>query len=208
MKSRVSLTIVVLLLLAPVVSAQGRQAPWWSATIREAAGRYAVNPNLLWTICYLESRFQLRVVSPKGARGPFQFMPQTASRYSLRNPYDFRESAFAAAHYIRDLSERYQGRVHLILAAYNAGEGAVERWGGRVPPYRETRDYAGRGVAIFNRLVRQGMFPAGVAEQVTKKNSFRTMRSRAPLTIIFDDSLELEMMPDGEAEIENTEATR
>jgi soluble lytic murein transglycosylase-like protein len=112
-------------------------------------------------ICFVESRFRNDAVSPKGARGLMQFMPATAARYGLKNPHDPKEAIDAAAHYLWDLLGRFGGRVDLAVAAYNAGEGAVEsfrtgrplllRTGkvinargtitGGVPPYPETQSY-------------------------------------------------------------------
>lgn len=140
--------------------------------IMSAAERYGVDPRLLWTIGYLETGFRPELASPKGARGLMQFMPATAVRYRLTRPHDPVASIHAAARYVRDLSRLFGNNVALILAAYNSGEGAVAAFrdgrrvvlnGGRVinakrivtggiPPYRETRDYAFRGAAIFKGL--------------------------------------------------------
>ncbi len=79
----------------------------WTGNIHEAATKYNIDPHLLWTVGYMESRFRIREISPKGARGPFQFMPDTARSYGLKNPHNFRESAFAAAHLLRDLTHKY-----------------------------------------------------------------------------------------------------
>ena len=129
--------------------------------INESAKRYGIDERILRAVCFVESRFRSEAVSPKGARGPMQFMPDTASRYGLKNPHDPKAAIDAAAHYLRDLLDRFNGRVDLAVAAYNAGEGAVEsfrtgtplvlRTGkiingrrlvtGGVPPYPETRAY-------------------------------------------------------------------
>ena len=129
--------------------------------IVESAKRYGIDTRILQMICFVESRFRTDAVSPKGARGLMQFMPETAARYGLKNPNDPKEAIDAAAHYLRDLLERFGGRVDLAVAAYNAGEGAVEsfrtgrplllRTGkvinargtitGGVPPYPETQSY-------------------------------------------------------------------
>ena len=129
--------------------------------IVESATRYGIDSRILRSVCFIESRFQLDVVSPKGARGPMQFMPETAARYGLKNPYDPKAAIDAAAHYLRDLLVRFNGRLDLALAAYNAGEGTVESFqtgrplrlaNGRIinphgiitgglPPYSETRNY-------------------------------------------------------------------
>ena len=127
----------------------------------DSARRYGIDPRILRVLCYLESRFRLDAISPKGARGPMQFMPETAARYGLSNPHDPRPAIDAAARYFRDLLSRFDGRIDLAFAAYNAGEGTVEAFRngrvlrlsngkvinagrsvtGGIPPYRETQNY-------------------------------------------------------------------
>src|SRR5687768_4012472 len=92
--------------------------------INAAAARYGVDPHLLWTIGYLESRFRSNAISYKDgvpcAFGLMQFVPSTGKRYGLRNPHDPGEAIDAAARYVRDLIVRFDGRLELVLAAYNA----------------------------------------------------------------------------------------
>jgi soluble lytic murein transglycosylase-like protein len=129
--------------------------------IIDSAKRYGIDPRILRSLCFIESRFRLNAVSPKGARGPMQFMPETAARYGLKNPNNPKAAIDAAAHYLRDLLVRFNGRLDLALAAYNSGEGAVESFQtgrplrlasgkiinprgvitGGMPPYDETRNY-------------------------------------------------------------------
>lgn len=137
-----------------ISTALTRAIPYHRA-IRAAAMRNSVNPHLLWTIAYLESRFQPRCVSPKGARGLMQFIPATGRRYgllTLRDLHDPLQSIDAAARYVRDLNAMFGGRVDLVLAGYNAGENAVINSRYRVPPYRETRSYVARGLSVFKRI--------------------------------------------------------
>jgi len=163
-------TIPVLLFLSLTAFAQTRREPGPTIQERaraleplivESARRYGIDARILQMICFVESRFRNDAVSPKGARGLMQFMPETAARYGLKNPHSPKEAIDAAAHYLRDLLERFGGRVDLAVAAYNAGEGAVEsfrtgrplllRTGkvinargtitGGVPPYAETQSY-------------------------------------------------------------------
>jgi soluble lytic murein transglycosylase-like protein len=150
--------------------------------ISAAAARYGVDPHLLWAVAYLESRFDRNAISYKDgvpcAFGLMQFVPSTGKRYGLRNPHDPRDAIDAAARYVRALMGRFDGRLELILAAYNAGEAAVEayRYGrrlklpngkvinprgistGGVPPYTETREYVARGRLIFNAVTRKQLF--------------------------------------------------
>jgi len=148
--------------------------------IAAAAARYVIDPYLLWTIAYQETRFQPGLISLKGARGLMQFMPATAVRYHLLNPHDPAQAIDAAAHYVRDLNRRFNGNLRLILAAYNSGEGTVEAYrSGRklvlptgkvinaaklrtdgVPPYRETQGYVTGGSAIYQRVVTANIFNA------------------------------------------------
>ena len=122
----------------------------YEAFIASSAAKYGVDPFLLRIIGYLETRFTTSAVSKRGARGMMQFMPATASRYGLRNPHHPQAAIDAAARYLRDLSVRFDHRADLVLAAYNAGEGAVERFKG-IPPYRETQNYVSRILAIAGR---------------------------------------------------------
>jgi soluble lytic murein transglycosylase-like protein len=129
--------------------------------IVEAATRYGLDPRILRAVCFTESRYRHNAISPKGALGLMQFMPDTAARYGLKNPFDPRAAIDAGARYLRDLLWRFGGRIDLAVAAYNAGEGAVEsfrsgkplilRTGkvinprglitGGIPPYSETQNY-------------------------------------------------------------------
>jgi soluble lytic murein transglycosylase-like protein len=91
-----------------------------------------------------ESQFRPGVVSPKGARGLMQLMPGTAAHFGVRKPFDPAENIMGGTKYLKKLLENFNGRVDLVLAGYNAGEGAVLKYGGNVPPYRETRNYVQR----------------------------------------------------------------
>ena len=148
--------------------------------MREAARLYGVDPRALWTIAYLETRFRSELVSPKGARGMMQFMPATAARFGLSNPHDTAAAIHAAARYVRFLSERFDNRFELVLAGYNAGEGAVDAYlrgialrtsdgriinpnritTGGIPPYTETRNYVARGLQIMNAVATSNVFTA------------------------------------------------
>src|ERR1700737_161617 len=91
-----------------------------------------------------ESSFKSHAISPKGARGLMQLMPFTAMRYGVTNIFDPRQNIEGGARYLRFLLDHFDGDVNLALAGYNAGEGAVEKYGWRVPPYSETQEYVRR----------------------------------------------------------------
>jgi hypothetical protein len=109
-------------------------------TVQEAARTNGLDPNLVDLVIRMESGYNSRAVSPKGARGVMQLMPSTASLYGVRNIYDPFQNIRGGVHYLRDLLQRFNSDVALALAAYNAGPDAVERHGG-VPPFDETRTY-------------------------------------------------------------------
>jgi Transglycosylase SLT domain len=113
------------------------------SAVSEAHG---VDPLLVRALIQVESNYQTRARSPKGAMGLMQLMPATARVYRVRNPFDPRTNIEAGIKHLKSLIDRF-GRVELGLAAYNAGEGAVTKFNG-IPPYRETRNYVSRILAL------------------------------------------------------------
>ena len=109
--------------------------------IRLNGKRFGVDPYLVFCVMHQESRFSTGATSPVGAMGLMQLMPGTAARYGVANPYDPAQSIMGGTHYLADLLKLFGGRVDLALAGYNAGEGAVMKYGRRVPPYSETQNY-------------------------------------------------------------------
>jgi soluble lytic murein transglycosylase-like protein len=124
-----------------------KNADWTSGSpaidhlIRTNGERFGIDPYLVFLVIEKESRFHTRAVSPKGAMGLMQLMPGTARRLGVRKPFDAAENIRAGTQYMRELMDMFGGKVELVLASYNAGEGAVLKYGKSVPPYRETRDY-------------------------------------------------------------------
>jgi Zn-finger nucleic acid-binding protein len=119
-------------------------SPRLDSIIRQNGARHGVDPYLVFCVMEQESHFNSRAVSPAGARGLMQLMPGTAARFGVRNPHDPAQSVAAGTRYLKELLRRFNGRVDLVLAGYNAGEGNVMRFGYRVPPFRETRNYVRR----------------------------------------------------------------
>jgi len=110
----------------------------------DAGVRNGIDPLLLYSIMHQESSFKSHAISPKGARGLMQLMPGTAMRFGVTNIFDPRQNIEGGARYVRFLLDRFDGDVNLTLAGYNAGEGAVEKYGWRIPPYAETQEYVRR----------------------------------------------------------------
>jgi soluble lytic murein transglycosylase-like protein len=126
--------------------------------VRNNSARFGLDPYLVFCVIEHESHFHVRALSPKGAMGLMQLMPGTASRFGVRRPFDPAENIFGGTQYLKGLLKMFDGRLDLVLASYNAGEGAVIKYGGNVPPYRETRDYVKR---ITGRYGANTSDPAG-----------------------------------------------
>jgi Zn-finger nucleic acid-binding protein len=112
--------------------------------IKQNGAKYNVDPFLIFCVMEQESHFNARALSPKGAQGLMQLMPGTAARFGIRKPSDPAQNIAGGTRYLKQLMGQFNSRIDLVLASYNAGEGAVIRYGHKVPPYRETRDYVKR----------------------------------------------------------------
>ena len=119
--------------------------------IRYYAGQNGVDPYLVYCLMSQESRFVSGATSHKGAQGLMQLMPGTAARYGVTNSYDVAQNIMGGTRYLRDLLKMFNGRVDLALAGYNAGEGAVMKYGYTIPPYNETRNYVRLIIARYGK---------------------------------------------------------
>ncbi len=119
--------------------------------IQKAASRYGVPFALVKSVIQVESAFNPAAVSPKGARGLMQIMPENDRLLSLSDPFDPVQNIMAGTRYLRQMLDRYQNNVRLALAAYNAGPGAVDRHQQQIPPFTETRDYVRKVLDLYHQ---------------------------------------------------------
>ena len=131
----------------------------YAREIAEAAALYEVPERLIWAVIRVESGFDPRAVSPKGARGLMQLMPETAAILGVRNPFDPRENIHAGARHLRAMMVRFRYDLRLAVAAYNAGVKPVETYRG-VPPYPETRRYVTQVLRFYDTPVEWHAVPA------------------------------------------------
>lgn len=142
-----------------------------SDAVSAASDRYRIDPDLLNSVIRQESGFKVHAVSPKGAQGLMQLMPQTASTLGVSNAFDPAANVDGGTKYLRELLERYNFDLIKALAAYNAGPHRVEQYHG-VPPYSETRKYVASIVRDFNRKK--------IAQQRATKTQSATSQTRQP----------------------------
>lgn len=155
--------------------------------IIEAAQRHGLDPELVLAVVAVESNFQPQAVSPKGAQGLMQLMPRTAAQLGVQDAFDPDQNLDGGTRHLRALVDLYAGDLRRALAAYNAGAGAVQRYGG-VPPYRETRAYVEK---ILGRVARAraaspapaDVTPAGVRAPARSRKGLATRSSRGPAAI-------------------------
>jgi hypothetical protein len=164
--------------------------------IVESGKRNSVDPLLLYSIMHQESSFKTRAVSPKGARGLMQLMPPTASRFGVTNIWDPKQNIEGGARYMRFLLDLFSGDVRLALAGYNAGEGAVLKYGNQVPPYSETREYV-RRIAQRYSLLRN---PEAAVALTPAQLAAAQKKDPTPLNI-YERSVFMARLPDGRLQL-------
>lgn len=134
----------------PVPSRRGSGDVPFRAEIDDASRTNGVDPLLVEAVIATESAFHVDALSDKGAQGLMQLMPETARRFGVGDVWDPRQNIHGGTAYLAELQELFGGHLPHVLAAYNAGEGAVQRYGG-IPPYRETRNFVDRVLAYLRR---------------------------------------------------------
>ena len=150
---------------ASVLPSYSRNKNAFDHIIQQAAQQHGVSEGLIKAVMHTESGFNVNARSPVGAQGLMQLMPATARRFNVSNAYDPQENIMAGAKYLAWLLKRFNGNTRLAIAAYNAGEGNVDKYGG-IPPFRETQDYVRR---VTSRL--QNLYSSGLGTPLSDSSS-------------------------------------
>ncbi|WP_333660601.1 lytic transglycosylase domain-containing protein [Acinetobacter sp.] len=150
---------------ASVLPSYSRNKNAFDQLIRQAAQQHGVSEGLVKAIMHTESGFNINARSPVGAQGLMQLMPATARRFNVSNAYDPQQNIFGGVKYLSWLLKRFNGDTRLAIAAYNAGEGNVDKYGG-IPPFRETQDYVRR---VTSRL--QNLYSSGLGTPLSDSNN-------------------------------------
>lgn len=169
--------------------------------IVEACRLHGIDPLLIYSQMHQESAFKRNATSNKGASGYMQLMPATAIRFGVTSIYDPEQNIFAGVKYMRWLLNKFDGDVRLALAGYNAGEGAVMKYGNQIPPYNETQEYVRRITARYNSI--RGPYAIKSAKPVTKNEVAKIEKQESkPLTIIEKNAIAVKL-PDGRMRLVN-----
>lgn len=169
--------------------------------IVESSKRYNIDPLLIYAQMHQESSFKLKATSYKGASGLMQLMPATARRFGVTSIYDPKQNIDAGVKYMRWLLNTFGGDVVLALAGYNAGEGAVWKYGNRVPPYRETQEYVRRITARYNSISNPN-FVRTVKTVTNQQAAKLEQKETKPLTVYEPNALAIKT-PDGKMRLVN-----
>ena len=158
---------------ASVLPSYSRNKNAFDHIIQQAAQQHGVSEGLIKAVMHTESGFNVNARSPVGAQGLMQLMPATARRFNVSNAYDPHENIMAGAKYLAWLMKRFNGNTRLAIAAYNAGEGNVDKYGD-VPPFRETRDYVKRVTSRYQNLYASGIGASANNNAITANNNSNT----------------------------------
>lgn len=134
---------------------QTAQPPQLLAKIKQSAQNNQIKSELIHAVMQVESAYQARAVSPKGAQGLMQLMPETAKRFGVEDSFDPTQNIEGGARYLKALLNLFNNDLALTLAAYNAGEAAVIKYGNKIPPYKETQAYVSKVLKVYNALLQQ-----------------------------------------------------
>ncbi|MEZ5308488.1 MAG: lytic transglycosylase domain-containing protein [Pyrinomonadaceae bacterium] len=173
--------------------------------IVESSRRYNVDPLLIYSQMHQESGFRRRATSYKGASGLMQLMPATARRFGVTNIYDPQQNIDAGVKYMRWLLDKFNGDVNLALAGYNAGEGAVMKYGWSIPPYRETQDYVAKITRKYNAISDPSYVRTiGAQPTPTTKNQVATAKKvEQPVEPVYDVDVIAVKLPNGRMRLVN-----
>lgn len=167
--------------------------------IVDSGKRNSVDPLLLYSIMHQESSFKTRAMSNKGARGLMQLMPPTAVRFGVTNIWDPKQNIEGGARYMRFLLDLFEGDVNLALAGYNAGEGAVMKYGFKIPPYSETQEYV-RRIGRRYSLIRDPEAAATASRLTKEEMAALKLKESAPLNV-YERSVFMARLPDGRLQL-------
>ena len=167
--------------------------------IVESGKRHSVDPLLLYSIMHQESTFKPRALSHKGARGLMQLMPGTAARFGVTSIWDPKQNIEGGTRYMRWLLDKFDGNVNLALAGYNAGEGAVMKYGNRIPPYSETQEYV-RRISKRYALIRDP-YAASSANSIRREQLAAVQRKESTPLSMYERSVFSVRLPDGRLQL-------
>jgi soluble lytic murein transglycosylase-like protein len=165
----------------------------------DSGARNGVDPLLLYSVMHQESSFKSHALSPKGARGLMQLMPGTAARFGVTSIFDPRQNIEGGARYLRFLLDRFDGNVNLALAGYNAGEGAVEKYGWQIPPYAETQEYVRRISRRYSLI--QDPNSALYAQRVSRSQVAKLQMQQPTPLALYERTVSTIRLPDGRLQL-------
>lgn len=175
--------------------------PQFDGYIVDSSNRYGIDPLLIYSQMHQESGFKLKATSNKGASGLMQLMPPTARRFGVTDIYDPQQNIDAGIKYMRWLLDKFGGDVRLALAGYNAGEGAVMKYGNQIPPYNETQEYVRRITTRYNSIRKPNFVQTAKKVTVTQVAQYE-QKEAAPLTKIERNTFAIRL-PDGRMRLVN-----
>jgi len=136
------------------INRYAQKLPYQTEVI-QASNATSIEPALIHAVIAAESQHKPRALSNKGAAGLMQLMPETAKRFKVNNRYNPQENIMAGSMYLSELSKLFNGDLKLTIAAYNAGPGAIKKYGGHIPPYAETQQYVPKVIKLYQTFLKQ-----------------------------------------------------